>query len=108
MKRFWMCALMTILAGSVPALGQAPVMADAALNMTMAQHECLNRAEDAFRSIGFYPARYPVSVFGDNGYVHIVVRCSHAHLGVVFFAGAGGPSPLDMVNRLRDAFSRRW
>jgi len=107
MKRFWMCALMTILAGSVPALGQAPVMADAALNMTMAQQDCLNRAEDAFRSIGFYPARYPVSVFGDNGYVHIVVRCSHAHLGVVFFAGAGGPSPLDMVNRLSDAFSRR-
>jgi len=107
-KRFWLCALTMILAGPVSAVAQAPVMADAVVNMTMSQNECLNRAEDSFRRIGFYPARYPVSVFGDDGYVHIVVRCSHAHLGVIFFAGAGGPSPLTLVDRLRDAFTRRY
>jgi len=107
MKRAWLCALVILMAGPVPAAAQAPVMADAVVNMGMSQNECLYRAEDSFRRIGFNPARYSDSVFGDNGYVHIVVRCSHAHLGVIFFAGAGGSTPLAMIDRLRDVFVRR-
>jgi hypothetical protein len=106
MKCAWLCALAIVL-GSSPALGQAPVLSDSALNITLSNEDCLRRAEGAFFSVGLRPARYPDSIFADDGYNHFVVRCSHSHIGVVFFAGAGGRQPGATVDRLKDAFLRQ-
>ena len=51
---------------------------------------------------------HPVSVFGDDGLHHFVVRCSHSDFGVVFFAGGGGRNPAALLGRLRDEFSRQY
>ncbi len=111
MKCVWLFAAAVIVAAT-PALAQqrggAPVLSDSALNMNMHSEDCLRRAENAFRAFGWRPVRYPTSVFGDDGQHHLVIRCSHSNIGVIFFAGAGGRQPGGMVDRLKDAFTRAY
>jgi DNA-binding transcriptional LysR family regulator len=110
MKFVWLLAAAAIVAAT-PALSQqrgAPVLSDSALNMNMHPEDCLRRAENAFRAFGWRPVRYPTSVFGDDGQHHLVIRCSHSNIGVIFFAGAGGRQPGGMVDRLKDAFMRTY
>jgi hypothetical protein len=106
MKFTWVCASAIFFAAS-PAFGQAPVLSDSALNMTLPNDECLRRAEGAFRSMGYQPARYPTSIFADDRTHHLVIRCSHSHTGVIFLAGAGGRQPGQILDRLKDAFQRQ-